>query len=278
MSGSVDEFGLLYDTAREYAGRRKMWAEVQPGELRFHFAEFDPAFVFVTTCIKRNFQVSFCNSKTGEIQDLTEPPAEKLAPIDTGLLVKRFAEKRTYPMRVELAGYYAQDAADFLRRYRFTFYADGLDFQGVKSRRTKAYVDLRMAVEALLKAGICLRSSFSLAGAPLVKCVRGYSHSIGKLSVDALKGLKLSAPYMEALAKCDMAPVDLRYQFDAMNFRVPNDENYYNTIGSNQWLKLLEEFSDAGIRRVQSALNRRSKIVPGSIALEELKRQFDYPQ
>jgi len=65
--------------------------------------------------------------------------------------VRRKPEMRTYPMRIELAGYYCQDATDFLGRYRLTFYSDQMDFQGVKSRRVKAYVDLRMALEALLK-------------------------------------------------------------------------------------------------------------------------------
>ena len=65
-------------------------------------------------------------------------------------------------MRLELAGNYADDAADFFHRYRVTFYSEEVDYQGIKSRRAKAYVDLRMALEALLKATLCLRMATDL--------------------------------------------------------------------------------------------------------------------
>jgi len=179
-------------------------------------------------------------------------------------------------MRVELAGYYANDAADFLRRYRVTFYSEEVDFQGVKSRRAKAYVDLRMALEALLKATLCLRAPYALAGKPLVSKIRGYSHDIDRLRADALKNVRVDPVYVAAISKCTIAPVDLRYQFDAMNFRCPDDRNYYDTIGSNVWLKTIEEFVETGTKRLRAALNRRSKIVPGSIAIQELNRPSDY--
>jgi hypothetical protein len=43
-------------------------------------------------------------------------------------MVKKTPEARTYPMRLELAGFYSEDAADFLRRYRVTFYSGEIDF------------------------------------------------------------------------------------------------------------------------------------------------------
>jgi len=180
-------------------------------------------------------------------------------------------------MRLELAGNYSDDAADFYHRYRVTFYSEEVDYQGIKSRRAKAYVDLRMALEALLKATICLRSPYSLAGKSLVKTIRAYSHDIEKLQKDAFGGIKLDAANVAAIAKCNIAPVDLRYQFDAMNFRVPNDEAYYETIGSTAWLKTIEEVVRIGLARLRAALGRRSKIVTGRIAIQELKRPSDYP-
>ncbi len=92
------------------------------------------------------------------------------------LMVRDTPETRAYPMRVELAGFYAEDAFDFYSRYRFTFYSGQVDFQGVKSRRSKAYVDLRMAVESLLKSVVCLRSPRGLAG-------KGLDHSMGLVRV-----------------------------------------------------------------------------------------------
>jgi len=139
------------------------------------------------------------------------------------------------------------------------------------------YVDLRMALEALLKATLCLRSPYSLAGKPLVKAIRAYSHDIEKLRKDALRGIKLDTARAAAISKCNIAPVDLRYQFDAMNFRVPNDQAYYETIGSAAWLTTIEEIVRVGLTRLRSALGRRSKIVTGRIAIQELKRPSDYP-
>jgi hypothetical protein len=108
--------------------------------------------------------------------------------------------------------------------------------------------------------------------------VRQYSHDTERLKIDALKGLRLDARYSEAIDKCRIAPVDLRYQFDAMSFREPDDRNYYETIGSDVWLKTLEEFVESGLARLNAALGRRSKIVPGSIvAVEVLHRPSDYP-
>jgi hypothetical protein len=179
-------------------------------------------------------------------------------------------------MRLELASNYSDDAADFYHRYRVTFYSTEVDYQGIKSRRTKAYVDLRMALEALLKATICLRSPYTLAGKPLVKAIRAYSHDIEKLQNDALRRIKLDAASVAAISKCNIAPVDLRYQFDAMNFRVPDDAAYYETIGSTAWLNTIEQVVLFGLARLRAALGRRSKIVTGRIAIQELKRPSDY--
>ena len=170
------------------------------------------------------------------------------------LMVRDTPETRTYPMRIELAGFYVEDAFDFYRRFKFTFYSEQVDFQGVKSRRSKVYVDLRMAVEALLKAVICLRSPRGLAGKPLVKTIRKHSHNITTLKEEAFRGIALQTRYSDAVDKCSTAPVDLRYQFDAMNFRSGDDREYYDTIGSDAWLKTLEEFVDLGLKRLQSVL------------------------
>ncbi len=194
------------------------------------------------------------------------------------LMVKQAPETRTYPMRLELAGYYSDDASDFFQRYRLTFYSDQMDFQGVKSRRIKAYVDLRMALEALLKAVVCLRAQRSLAGKPLVRMVRDYSHDVGRLKEDALKGVDLDARYSEAIDGCRIAPVDLRYQFDAMIFREPDEGPYNETIGSDVWLRTLEEFVGTGLTRLRASIGRRSKIVSAQIVAQEAKdRPSDYP-
>ena len=274
----VAAFKRLYGVARHYAGISDRWCEVLPGELQFHFAEFDVSRAFARFCLKKGFDITLRDKrKSGHVENLDALRAEIQPPKDDAMMMKRFPERRTYPMRLELAGNYADDAADFFHRYRVTFYSEEVDYQGIKSRRAKAYVDLRMALEALLKATLCLRSPYSSAGKPLVTKIRKYSHDIDQLRKDALKGIKLSDAQATAISKCNIAPVDLRYQFDAMNFRVPNDKNYYDTIGSTSWLKTIEDFVQVGLRRLRSALGRRSKIVTGKIAIQELKRSSDYP-
>jgi hypothetical protein len=274
----VVAFRPLYGVARNYAGSTDRWCEVQPGELQFHFEEIGVAQTFARFCVKKGFNISFRDKRElGEMEDLnslTDGPRQLR---DRALMVKMRPEMRTFPMRLELAGNYSDDAADFFHRYRVTFYSEEVDYQGIKSRRAKAYVDLRMALEALLKATLCLRCPYTLAGKPLVTKIRRYSHDIDQLQKDALKGIKLSAMYTDAVSKCNIAPVDLRYQFDAMNFRIPNDKNYYDTIGSTAWLKAIEEFVRLGLKRLRLALGRRSKVVPGSIAIQELKRPSDFP-
>ena len=274
----VTAFNSLYGVARSYSGTTDRWCEVQPGELQFHFAESDVARAFARFCLKKGFDIVFRDKrKPGELENLDALRDGLRKMRDEALMIKKFPETRTYPMRVELADHYAKDAADFLHRYRVTFYSREVDYQGIKSRRAKAYVDLRMSLEALLKATLCLRAPYSLAGKPLVTKLRGYSHDIDRLRRDAFRSIGLNEKHANAISKCNIAPVDLRYQFDAMNFRAPDDKNYYDTIGSSAWLKMIEEFVQVGLKRVQSALGRRSKIVPGNIAALELKRQSDYP-
>jgi hypothetical protein len=271
-------FRPLYGIARNYAGNTDRWFEVQPGELQFHFAAPDVARTVAKLCLRKGFDITFRDKRKGkEVESLDSLRAELSRPRDDALMMKTFPEKRTFPMRLELAGNYSDDAADFFHRYRVTFYSQEVDYQGIKSRRAKAYVDLRMALEALLKATLCLRAPYSLAGKPLVNKIRRYSHDIDQLRKDALKGIKLNNKQATAISKCNIAPVDLRYQFDAMNFRVPNDKNYYETIGSSDWLKTIEDFVHQGLRRLRTALGRRSKIKTGKIAIQELKRPSDYP-
>jgi hypothetical protein len=278
LKANTKAFAELYDVARTYAKETDRWCEVQPDELQFHFADEEVASRFVRHCREKKFEPTYRDKrKPGEPVKLDATETSKKQMRDDFLMVKTFPETRTYPMRLELAGNYSDDAADFYHRYRVTFYSEEVDYQGIKSRRAKAYVDLRMALEALLKAVGCLRSPYTLAGKSLVKAIRAYSHDIEKVQEDALRGIKIDEKYVAAISKCNVAPVDLRYQFDAMNFRVPNDENYYNTIGSTAWLKLIEGFVQEGLKRLKKALGRRSKIVPGSIAILELKRPSDYP-
>ncbi len=165
--------------------------------------------------------------------------------------VKTSSKQRTHPTRIELARYYCEDAQDFLVRFRALFYARQKDFQAIKSRRAKAYLDLRLSIEALLKGMICLRASRRLCGRPLISTINRYRHNLSLLIRKALKGLRIDAKYRVALRKCGLAPVGLRHSFDAMSFRPPDGRHYAQTVGSTVWLQLLEEFAERGIVRLK---------------------------
>jgi hypothetical protein len=55
---------------------------------------------------------------------------------------------------LELADAYWRDAKDYVQRYQFTIKMEERDNWSIKSRRVKAYIDLRLAIETILKARI----------------------------------------------------------------------------------------------------------------------------
>jgi hypothetical protein len=168
---------------------------------------------------------------------------------------------RPDPDRLRLAHYYWEDARDYLKRYRVLFHNAEFDFQGIKSRRVKCYIDLRMALEAILKAGLCLKSKWSDGGEPLIKRIKGYSHNIGKLQAEALKGFKIDKAVLDAIARCDTAEIVLRYQVEAAAFREGDDRDYYATIGSDKWLDTIEAFVGDAATQIGKRLNKFSKPV-----------------
>src|SRR5687767_8162857 len=67
VKAGVRAFRSLNGVAKHYAGASDLWSEVQPGEIRFHFAVYDVAFCFVTFCLKREFVTSLRDdTRSGE--------------------------------------------------------------------------------------------------------------------------------------------------------------------------------------------------------------------
>lgn len=180
---------------------------------------------------------------------------------------------RSRPTRLDVAGWFAKDAADYLARFRCCFYSEKYDFQSVKSRRLKTFVDLRGAVEALMKAFIALRQPYLLGGKPLVAKVEGYGHRLDVLFVEVQKLWRLQdAPRVSKLIDdCTRLPIGLRYTLDAMDLLQAHEDLYYSTVGSEAWMSDLELAISTGRDRLQRILDRRSRIVSGSdIKLEDL--------
>jgi hypothetical protein len=182
----------------------------------------------------------------------------------------KVAEKRARPNRIELANHYYKDAADFLNKYQLAWYSKELNFQGIKSRRMKVYVDLLMATETLLKAIVSLRSRYDNAGEPLVRELRRFNHCVSALAETALRKLKNADTALELLRRCDDAPVTFRYDFEATSARERDQQIYYATVGNDKWLGDLEQFVSTGVARLGKTLSRRSRIVEGRVIFEEM--------
>ncbi|SRR5713226_665487 len=177
-------------------------------------------------------------------------------------------EVRQSPNRLDVAGRFATDAADYLARFRCTYYSDDFDFQSIKSRRFKAFGDLRTAIEATLKGFIALRQPYSSGGKNLVHFVEKYGHKLERLSSEAIRlwRCEVSEEIKSKISECEKLPVGLRYSLDAFDYLEANEEIYYQTIGSSEWMKQVEELAEEARKRLQEMLSRRSKIVTVSAA------------
>jgi len=172
--------------------------------------------------------------------------------------------------RVQLAQWYFEDGQDYLKRYRVLFYSDSHDFQSIKSRRVKCYVDLRVTLEAILKSAICLAAKDEEDGETLLKRVKAYGHRIGELSKEAVPLLGGDESVLAALAHCDEAPIDLRYQAEAVPFRSGDDRPYYATIGDDAWLATLERFAQNALDHLDASLRQFSKVVDARTLWDEI--------
>jgi hypothetical protein len=164
-----------------------------------------------------------------------------------------------------VAARFADDARDYLARFQCTFYSVRFEFQVVKSRRAKTYTDLRLAVEALLKAFVALRQPYSSGGKKLVSSIERGGHKLLPLSERAsnLWKISISGDLLGLLRDCDELPIGLRYTLDAWDFREVREDIYYRTIGSDAWMKRLEVEVAATSKRLDQILGRRSRVLSG---------------
>jgi hypothetical protein len=163
---------------------------------------------------------------------------------------------------LELADAYWRDAAEYLLRYRTIFHMPDRDNQGIKSRRVKAYIDLRTATETILKSRFCLRIETDQKRSAILDDLRKLRHNIIELVKASV--LTPSNEVAEVLSKCDLAPIFWRYEAESRQAREEDDRHYYATVGSDQWLAKLEEFVDAEVGDMDKRLKAFSRIVSGA--------------
>ena len=169
---------------------------------------------------------------------------------------------------LELADAYWRDAQDYLQRYQFTVNSDERDYWSIKSRRMKAYIDLRFAIETILKSKICLSTGAGTSGEDVLRELRALGHNIGALVQRS--GLALTDDLAQALASCERAPVHWRYEAEAREARAQDERDYYATVGDDAWMRKVETFAENQVKAIDQELKSYSGIVSGSELLDEI--------
>jgi hypothetical protein len=161
------------------------------------------------------------------------------------------------PNNAEIASHFLADTTDYLARVHLT--RD--EFGGMKSRRLKWFMDIRLAYECALKAAIAESMRDAEDGERLLKEIEGYGHRIGQLERDAfpvlLEGLR---PFG---AELDRLPVGLRYRIDCWDFISSRGRDYYETAGDDTWRESLLGQTRVIVQHVSEKLNKYSRILSG---------------
>lgn len=177
-----------------------------------------------------------------------------------------------YKDNIRIADYFFSDAMDLLLRYNITWDR----FIPVKSRRIKAFIDLRISFECILKAYIAYFSNAGNERADVIKEVEKYGHRIDHLARDAMQSIPEHemasvSSYVEELKQL---PVGLRYKLDCFDFLEANEELYYRTVGVDRWMKELYECIKSLCSFLDKHLRSHSRIVTG----EEIKELLLSPK
>lgn len=169
---------------------------------------------------------------------------------------------------VEVANDFFHDCLDFLHRYRLTEGA----FYAIKSKRLKLFLDLRMAAECVLKAVAAYHLAPDTSREAAIHHVERFKHRIAKLAGDTKARLEPEPwaslePFIE---KLDALPVGLRYRLDGSDFRELNEELYYETVGSDEWLDQLYSAVELVADSLDSKLQSHSRVISGAELIKEI--------
>jgi len=131
-----------------------------------------------------------------------------------------------------------------------------------------------MAMESVLKAYAAYYCHSDICGRKLVQKIENYSHHIDKI-------LKKCSDYLphenkqECEKLCDelvKLPVGLRYRLDVMDFMDTNEDLYYSTIGSDDWMFSLKDHIVRITKHIGNELSKESRIVSGEELWGEIQR------
>lgn len=153
------------------------------------------------------------------------------------------------------------DATDLLTRYRLTTKY----FSGIKSRRVKLFIDLRLAYECILKAHLAYFDEESSDRKSLIRKVESFRHDVGKLLGHIIPCLSEHLVQRGQLLNKELAllPISLRYYLDVCDFLEAKNDHYYATIGKDSWMEGFAEFVRVLIDQMDKKLQSHSRIVGG---------------
>ncbi len=178
----------------------------------------------------------------------------------------------TRPTHVQVSNHFYHDAIDLLARYMVCEASESPEFYSRKSRRMKCFIDLRMAMESALKSVVTYYCHSDQRGEKLVKKVENYRHHIEKLIGKALHHLPEEyRSKIEKLCKeLHELPVGLRYRLDVMDFINNNENLYYKTVGSENWMNSTAETIKSISDFIGKELNKESRILTGDELMKEV--------
>lgn len=86
----------------------------------------------------------------------------------------------------------------------------------------------------------------------------------------------IAMEYEEDILKMDGLPVGLRYRLDTWDFRGNRQDEYYDTIGSDHWLKKIQEALSKLIDFSNEKLSSHSRIVAFSeLSVEVMEPRYE---
>jgi hypothetical protein len=181
--------------------------------------------------------------------------------------VSRMSEKQANRDLARMADAYWRDGQDYLRRFELVFNSEHQDHSSIKSRRVKAYIDLRMAVETTLKSLYCLDSKKSPNSTRNILKYE-FKHNIAELAKAV--GLDINSKEFAALKKCERAPVHWRYEVEARQSRSNDERDYYDTVGEDSWIAILIDFVTRMLRQIDGRLKTFSRVVSAAEVADEM--------
>lgn len=170
------------------------------------------------------------------------------------------------PNNIDVANDFYHDSVDLLDKYKACYFNEKIDFQAVKSKRMKCFIDLRMAVESALKSYAAYYLHSGLHGEQLVRRIERYKHHVEKIYVECAEYLPIDQQNLckNYCLQLKELPVGLRYRLDGMDFLNARKRLYYQTIGNECWLHGLEMLVDALVKTIGQTLSAHSQIIDGS--------------